>query len=202
MKELSGSQSDLLREIGNIGAGNAATAISTMLDRKVEITVPSVKLMEISRIPFVLPEPESIVTGVRMGIKGDIEGDLLLILDSKASKIILRVLLGMEPEDITNLDEMSRSALREIGNIMCGTYASALADFMGFHLDTIPPDITIDMVSAIISEVSLGVAAEEDMIIFIETNLKIHQEKPVEAYMFLIPKPGYLSKIFERMGVK
>ncbi len=192
---------DLLREIGNVGAGNAATALSMMVDKKVEINVPDVKIAPIAKIPFMLPKPEELVVGVKMDVKGDAELETLLIFDASGAKQILKVLLfGMEIEDLTNLDEMAKSALKEVGNIICGSYITALANFTGLYLDPLPPDVSVDMISAIISEVSLEVAYTEDKIIIIETVLDI-QDVAVNGFIFMIPKGDALEKIFQKLGL-
>ena len=192
---------DFLKEIGNVGAGNAATALSVMIDRKVEIDVPDVKIVPISKVPFILPNPEELVVGIEMNVKGDAELETLLIFDSAGAKQLLKLLLfGMEVGDLTQLDEMSTSALKEVGNIICGSYITALANFTGLYLDPLPPEVSVDMISAIISEVSLEVAYTEDKIIFIETLLDI-QDVKVTGYIFMIPKGEGLEKIFQSMGL-
>ena len=192
---------DLLKEIGNVGAGNAATALSMMVDKKVEINVPDVKIIPIAKVPFTLPNPEELVVGVKMDVKGDAELETLLIFDAAGAKQILKVLLfGMEIQDLTALDDMAKSALKEVGNIICGSYITALANFTGLYLDPLPPDVSVDMISAIISEVSLEVAYTEDKIIFIETLLDI-QDVEVKGYIFMIPKGDALEKIFQKLGL-
>ena len=95
---------------------------------------------------------------------------------------------------------MAKSALKEVGNIICGSYITALANFTGLYLDPLPPDVSVDMISAIISEVSLEVAYTEDKIIFIETLLSI-QDVKITGYIFMIPKGEGLEKIFQSMGL-
>ncbi|AAD35985.1 chemotaxis protein CheY [Thermotoga maritima MSB8] len=203
--KISERQKDLLKEIGNIGAGNAATAISYMINKKVEISVPNVEIVPISKVIFIAKDPEEIVVGVKMPVTGDIEGSVLLIMGTTVVKKILEILTGRAPDNLLNLDEFSASALREIGNIMCGTYVSALADFLGFKIDTLPPQLVIDMISAIFAEASIEELEDnsEDQIVFVETLLKVEEEEePLTSYMMMIPKPGYLVKIFERMGIQ
>ncbi len=192
---------DFLREIGNVGAGNAATALSTMVDKKVEIDVPSVTIIPIAKVPFMLPNPEELVAGVKMDVKGDAQLETLLIFDASGAKELLKILLmGMEIQDLTQIDEMAKSALKEVGNIICGSYITALANFTGLYLDPLPPEACVDMISAIIAEVSLEVAYTEDKIIFIETLLSI-QDIKITGYIFMIPKEESLEKIFGAMGL-
>ncbi|MGJ8454939.1 CheY-P phosphatase CheC [Pseudothermotoga sp. U03pept] len=198
--QLTEKQLDLLKEIGNIGTGNAATALSTLTGKRIEITVPSAKMVPIERIIFMFEQPEDIVIGIRMTVKGDIDLDVLLVLDRKAGKKILTDLLGSPCEDITQLDEMSSSALREIGNIMCGSYITALAEFTQLYLDPLPPELSIDMLVAIVSEAVLSRADYEDDAIFVETELSVEDVKSATSQMFLIPGRGSLEKVFSRVG--
>jgi len=193
---------DLLKEIGNVGAGNAATALSTMINKKVDITVPDVKVVPIAKVPFILPNPEELVVGIKMDVLGDVEMETLLIFDSKGAKELINLLMmGMVTvEDITQIGDMEKSAMKEVGNIICGSYITALANFTGLYLDPLPPDISVDMISAIISEVSLQVAYTDDRIIFIETLLNI-QDVEITGYIFMIPKGESLEKIFKSMGL-
>ncbi|MFN4190375.1 MAG: CheY-P phosphatase CheC [Pseudothermotoga sp.] len=194
-------QLDLLKEIGNIGTGNAATALSTLTGKKIEITVPNAEIVPIEKIVFIFPQPEDIVIGIRMVVRGDAELDVLLILDRQAGKRILTDLLGSPCEDITQLDEMSTSALKEIGNIMCGSYITALAEFTQLYLDPLPPELSIDMLVAIVSEAILTSANYEDEAIFVETELSVDEVKSATSQMFLIPGKGALDKIFSKVGL-
>ncbi|MCD6450158.1 MAG: chemotaxis protein CheC [Thermotogaceae bacterium] len=193
---------DLLKEIGNVGAGNAATALSMMIDKKVEIAVPDVKIVPIAKVPFMLPNPEELVAGVKMDVSGDVEMETLLIFDSKGTKELIKLLtMGMSVvEDITQIGEMEKSAIKEVGNIICGSYITALANFTGFFLNPQPPDISVDMISAIVAETSLKIAHTDDKIILIETLLNI-QDVEITGYIFMIPEEESLKKIFESMGL-
>ncbi|WP_041083264.1 CheY-P phosphatase CheC [Thermotoga profunda] len=199
--QLTERQLDLLKEIGNIGTGNAATALSTLTGKKIEITVPNAETVPIEKIVFMFPQPEDIVIGIRMVVKGDVDIDILLILDRHAAKKILTDLLGSNCEDITQLDEISASALKEIGNIMCGSYITALAEFTQLYLDPLPPELSIDMLVAIVSEAILASSNYEDEAIFVETELTVEEIKSATSQMFLIPGKGSLEKIFSKVGL-
>lgn len=199
--QLTEKQLDLLREIANVGTGNAATALSTLTGKKIDITVPSAEIVPIERIVFMFEQPEDIVIGIRMVVRGDIDLDILLVLDRRAGKKILTDLLGSPCEDITQLDEMSSSALKEIGNIMCGSYITALAEFTQLYLDPLPPELSVDMLVAIVSEAVLSKANYEDDAIFVETELNVEDIKSATSQMFLIPGRGSLEKVFSRVGL-
>ncbi len=200
--KLNERQLDLLKEIGNIGTGNAATALSTLTNKKVEISVPDAQIVPISKLLFTFPDPEDIVVGIRMNVSGDVKMDILLILDRPTGKRIITDLLGSPCEDITQLDELTSSAFKEIGNIMCGSYITALADFTQLYLDPTPPELTVDMLAAIVAETVLERYYEyEEEVVLVETQINIGDVKSITSYMFLIPGKDCLQKIFSKVGM-
>lgn len=202
LEKLNDSQLDFLKEVGNIGSGNAATALSTMIGKKVDISVPSTKVVPISQIPFIFENPEEIVCAIKMKMREDVEGEILLILNSNTVKEINKILTGSTLEDITSLDEFSASMLKEIGNIMCGSYVTALSGFTGFFINPDPPELAVDMISAVLAEVSLSVSTTEDYILLIETSIKIEGiDKELTGYLLLLPNEESLEKILKKLGM-
>ena len=202
LENLNEKQLDLLNEIGNIGSGNAATALSTMIGKKVEISVPSTKVVPISQIPFLFENPEEIVCAIKMKMQEDVEGEILLIFNSLTVKELTKILTGNPINDITNLDEFTESMLKEMGNIMCGSYVTALSGFTNFFINPQPPEIAVDMISAILSEVSLSVSVIEDYILLIETSIEIEGiDKELSGYLLLLPDEKSLKKILEKLGM-
>lgn len=202
LENLNEKQLDLLNEIGNIGSGNAATALSTMIGKKVEISVPSTKVVPISQIPFLFENPEEIVCAIKMKMQEDVEGEILLIFNSLTVKELTKILTGNPINDITNLDEFTESMLKEMGNIMCGSYVTALSGFSNFFINPQPPEIAVDMISAILSEVSLSVSVIEDYILLIETSIEIEGiDKELSGYLLLLPDEKSLKKILEKLGM-
>lgn len=203
LEKLGPAQLDAIKEVGNIGTGNAATALSTMLDKKVDISVPQVKVVPISKIPFLFDNPEEIVSAVKMPLKEDMTGEIVLLFEPRTIRIISKVLTGMEPVEITELDEFTASMIKEIGNIMCGSYITALAGFTGLFINPDPPDLTIDMISAIISEMSLPLAiAGEENIMLVETKIVIEGvEEEMTGYLLLIPSIDSLEKLLKSLGM-
>ncbi|HRD20618.1 MAG TPA: CheY-P phosphatase CheC, partial [Fervidobacterium sp.] len=189
LEKLGETQLDAIKEVGNIGTGNAATALSMMLDKKVSISIPQVKVIPISKIPFLFDEPEEVVCAVRMGLKEEMTGEILLIFESQTVKIIAKALTGIEVTDITELDEFTSSMFKEIGNIMCGSYVTSLAAFTNLFINPEPPELTTDMISAIMSEISIPMAmAGEENIMLIETKIQIEGiEKELTGYLLLVP---------------
>ncbi|MFP4460877.1 MAG: CheY-P phosphatase CheC [Thermotogota bacterium] len=192
---------EVLKEIGNIGTGNAATSLSTMMSKKVEISVPDVSVVEISMIPFMFKDPEKVTVGIQMSFFQDLNGQLLLIFDSEPAKQILKLLIGQGSEDLTQMDEMQRSVFSEVGNIVCGSYLVSLSQFTGLNLNSEVPQVTFDMVSAIVAESCLAYAEEEDKSIVIETEFEIESQVNVDAYLFQIMEPNSIPKLLNSIGM-
>ncbi|QIV77691.1 CheY-P phosphatase CheC [Fervidobacterium pennivorans] len=203
LEKLNEAQLDAIKEVGNIGTGNAATALSMMLDKKVEISVPQVKVIPISKIPFLFENPEEVVCSVKMELKEDMTGEILLVFDPKTVKALARVLTGMEIADITEMDEFTSSMMKEIGNIMCGSYITALAGFPNLFINPEPPELIVDMISAIISEISIPLAlAGEENILLVETLIEIEGlEEALQGYLLLVPSVDSLEKLLKALGM-
>lgn len=192
---------DMLKEISNIGTGNAATALSSMTGKKVEITVPNVSVVEISQIPFFFQDPEKVTVGIPLVFHGDLKGKILLLFDAEPARRILELLLGFLNEDLTTMDEMQKSVFSEICNIVCGSYIVALSQFTNLFINSEVPQITVDMLTAIVAESCLEYAEEEDRTILIETRFEVEDRSNVGAYLFLIMEPASIPKLLESLGM-
>ncbi len=200
--KLSDIQLDVLREIGNIGAGNAATSLSNMIGKSVNIEVPSVKIVDLSELYQVLEQPEEITAATVVGIKGDAPGKMLMLFSSTSAKKLISFLIGQEPEDLTDLDEMGQSVLKEIGNIMCSSYIIALSNFTSLFLESEVPLLVVDMLGAIVAETSIQSAEEYDDVIIIENVLSIPEEGNIKGFIMLFPEDKSLNKIFSKLGIQ
>lgn len=203
LEKLGEKQLDAIKEVGNIGTGNAATALSMMLDKKVDISVPQVKVIPVSKISFLFDEPEEVVCAVKMGLREEMTGEILLIFEAQTVKIIAKALTGIEISDITVLDDFTSSMLKEIGNIMCGSYVTSLAAFTNLFINPEPPELTTDMISAIMSEISIPMAmAGEENIMLIETKIQIEGvNEELTGYLLLVPSVESLDKLLRALGM-
>ena len=175
--DISESARDVLMEIGNIGTGNAVTALSSMINHRIEIERPNVKIMKFEEVPAMLGGPEEIKLGV-------------LLLDK---------LLGTEVEDVRNLDDMSLSAVCEIGNIMCCSYINAMTAMMDLRVHVSVPDICIDMTGAILSVPMIHFARLSDELLLIEDKYHFDDQEVVSHILFL-PEIHSLERIFKALG--
>jgi chemotaxis protein CheC len=139
--QLNDMQLDVLRELGNIGAGNAATSLSSMLNRPVSITVPTVRILNIKGVTTELGGPENLIIGLLLTLEGDVTGMIMFLMQQDFAKMILQGLLGTDIEDVTNLDAMGHSALLEISNIMAASYVNAISQMTNLRINVSVPDL-------------------------------------------------------------
>ena len=162
-------QFDVLKEIGNIGAGNATTALSKMLNVKVDMKVPKVDLLEFKELPDVIGGAENIVAGILLQLEGSIEGMMMFILEEDAAKKIIEMMMqgmGMKEEDMAGLE---MSALKEVGNIIAGAYLSSLSTLTNMTITSSVPYLAMDMAGAILSVPAIEFGRISDNALLIET---------------------------------
>lgn len=195
----SGMVIDVLKEIGNIGAGNAATSLASLINKKVDMKVPVVDLLEFHEVPEILGGAENIVAGIFFKIEGDITGSIMFVLDQPSAFNLVNLLMPMEA---TEFDELTRSALMEIGNILSGAYISSLSQLTNLNVKISVPALCIDMAGAILSvpAIEFGLVADQVMIIKNEFVEEITSEA-VDGYFFLIPDYDSYDTLFRSLGV-
>lgn len=192
---------DVLREIGNIGAGNAATSLAQMIDKKVDMKVPVVSLLDFDEVPEILGGAENIVAGIFFKIEGDITGSIMYVLEKESALNLVKLLMpgGMVGEE---LDEITSSALKEIGNILAGAYISSLSGLTNLDIKISIPALAVDMAGAILSvpAIHFGLVADQVMIIKNEFVEDINSDS-VEGYFFLIPDIDSYKGLLSSLGV-
>ena len=191
---------DVLKEIGNIGSGNAASSLSTFLQTPTDIVVPVVRLLDFNETVNFLGGPENITIGMLVNIVGDINGMMLYILEEEFASQLTTTLFGMGVEDITNLNEMERSLISEVGNIMSASYINAIASLTGMTIDISVPNLTTDMVGALLSVPVIEFAQVGNKVLFIDDGFTIGG-KQIKSNMILVPEMASLETLFTRLGV-
>jgi chemotaxis protein CheC len=200
-KDLADFQMDVLKEVGNIGAGHAATALSTLLDKPIDMLVPKVLMLPFEEICESVGGAETVVLAIFLRVEGDAPGNMFFILNLESAKYMLRHLIGFDEKEEDQYTEMELSALNEIGNILAGSYLSSLADFTHLHLSPTVPSLSIDMAGAILSYGLLQFGQMGDQALLIDTKF-LEGENEVQGHFFLIPDPESFAKIFEALGVE
>jgi len=188
---------DVLQEISNIGSGNAITALANMLAKKVNMSVPRVRIIDFNDIPTVLGTEEELVVGIYLSLNDDIEGNIMFIYDMDSAINLLNMLLGKE---VKELDEISLSALSEVGNIVASSYVNALSSLTGLKITVSIPSLAIDMAGAILSVPAIQYGLVSDKALFIETLFEEGNNK-VKGSLFLLPNMESFEKILSLLGV-
>ncbi len=191
---------DVLKEIGNIGAGNAATALAKLINKKVDMRVPKVNVMELSEVPELIGGAEKQVCGIFFGIEGDIEGSIMFLLEMDDAIALIDMLM---PRDQKIIDEFAFSALQEIGNILAGSYISSLSSLTSLNIKITIPSVAVDMAGAILSVPAIEFGQLSDKIIIIENEFfEIKESDAINGYFFLIPDMDSYKILFNSLGIQ
>ncbi len=203
LDKLEDAQFDVLKEIGNIGAGNATTALATMLSIKVDMSVPNVALLPFDRISEFIGSEEQTVVGILLEIQGDIDGMMMFLFDMKSAHHLVNSLMMRdihENEDLTGeFSEMDMSALNEIGNIVSGSYLSALSGLTGMKMVSSVPALSIDMLGALLSVPAIEFGKYGDKLLMIQS--QFGEDDFVTGYFLLIPELESYDKILSSLGM-
>ena len=198
LDEMSNEYFDVLRELGNIGAGNATTALAQMMQCKVDMAVPKVQLLEFKELGEAMVGEETVMAGIYLGIEGDIKGSIMFLLEKKAAKHLVGKLMGMETEG-DEFTEMEFSALKEVGNIITGSYLNSLSSITNLAIYPSVPDLTVDMAGAILSVPAIEFAALGDRMLMIQT--QFFDEMVLDGYFILIPDLDSYGRMLAALGI-
>ena len=190
---------DVLREIGNIGAGNATTAVANMLGLRIDMKVPSVEFIEVEKIGGVIGSEEQIVVGIMLGMETDIEGSMMFLMDIPSAHHLVNRMMMRDPDYDVDFDEMDMSAIKEIGNIIAGSYLSAISGLTNLTITPTVPFVAIDMAAAILSVPAIQFGMQGDNALIIETEMGDDVE--INGYFILMPEGDSYAKILSALGV-
>lgn len=196
-QNLTSFQLDALREVSNIGAGNAATSLSVLLGSKIDMSVPNMNLIAFDELFNSYRENE--VVAVLVKVLDEIEGSILYIFDSTvAFNIISKMTLATEDK----LTEMGISVIGEIGNIIASSFMNAIAEFTGLRITASVPAVVNDMINAILVSTFMETGQYQDYVLDIETLFTGEEENNTKGHLYFVPAPGSLEKILESLGIK
>ena len=190
---------DVLREIGNIGAGNAATSLAQMLQTKVDMMVPRVELIDFKEIGDTIGGAEQIMAGIYLLIQGDIQGSIMFLLEEESAHTLVSRLMGMPCEDMHSFSEMELSALKEIGNIITGAYLNSLSALTNLTITESVPDLKVDMAGAILSVPAIEFGMVGDKFLMIETSFR--DPSDINGFFILVPDLPSYEKLLRALGV-
>ena len=201
LRSLQALQLDALREVANIGAGHAATALSQMIGERIMISVPTVNVCRLEDLPPQVASSEEPVAAVLLHIFGDLTGRTLLLFPHRTAVRLAELLLRREgaTEQFT---DMQQSAIKEAGNIVSSAYMNALSDFTGMMLVPSPPSLAVDMLAAVMTTAYVQFGADRDYVVCVESEFFMTEtEERLRGYFLLIPDPASLWAILKAVHV-
>ena len=199
LDELNALHFDVLKEIANIGAGNATTALSKMLNAKVDMKVPCIQFMEFKELAEGIGGAENLVVGILLTLDIGIDGMMMFVLERDSAEQIVNLLMGKSGK-LDEFTEMDLSALQEIGNIIAGSYLSAISAFTNMTISASVPYLSIDMAGAILSVPAIEFSKISDKALLIETEFG-DKDTIINGYFILIPTLEAFSTIFSALGL-
>lgn len=192
---------DVLREIGNIGSGNAASALASMLARQVSISVPIVRILDYEQVVEELGGPEQMIVGLLLSLEGDVKGMIMFLLHQNFANMTLSALMGADVPEDAEMDEMAYSAIQEVANIMAASFVNAISEMTGLTINITVPSMCVDMLGAILSVPAIHYANISDKIVFIQDEFS-SQDLHAPNHVLLIPDVESLGKIMTNLGIE
>lgn len=191
---------DVLREISNIGMGNAVTSLAQLLDRRINMNVPLAGFVPFEETISMVGGPEELVSCVSLRISGDVPGVVLFVFDSRSTYGLVDLLMGKEPGATGELDEISESAVKEIGNVLTGSFIAATCQLTQLNMVTTVPMFAFDMLGAILTSLMVASGQVEEQVLVIQTKLFQERETDINGHFFLLTEPGSIQKLFNALG--
>jgi chemotaxis protein CheC len=202
VRDLKELQFDALKEVANIGAGHAATALSQMTNKKIMISVPEVTVTPLEEVPEVLGHPEEVVAAVLMHMMGDLTGRTLLLFPEPSARALCDILLRRPAGTTTEFGVMEQSGIKEVGNILSSAYLNALSDFMGMMLVPSVPSLVVDLSAAVLTSTYLNFGTERDYVFCVESEFQFEGESSnLKGHFLLLPDLASLRAIFDAIRV-
>ncbi len=193
------SQKDALKEIGNICAGNAATALSQLLERRVSIVVPRMLFLPIEEVPQAVGGDDVLVVGLILRVLGDMPSNIVFIFSQKDARALASLLTKKQISDVSIMTDLERSALKEVGVILANAYLGALGSFVGLGLVPTTPELVIDMAGAIMDFILIELSCKSEFALLVESEFT-EPTASITGHFFLIPNPEGLDLILRAIG--
>lgn len=200
INEIDSIHLDVLKEVCNIGAGSAATSLSQILNKKVEMKVPNAKVVGFNDLMGLFVNEEMVVLGVILFLEGDIEGSMMFILPKSSAGIMLAPLLGKTYSEDSVFDEMDFSAAKEIGNIIVSAYINSISSMTGFNIRVSEPFATIDMAASILSVPVIEIGMHSDNVLFMESYIACDGIE-LGGHFIMLPSLDSYKKMMKALGM-
>jgi chemotaxis protein CheC len=199
--ELSAQGTDVIREVANIGAGNAMTALATMIDAKIDMDVPTVGIVPLAEFCRIAGGPETTAACIYMPVSGDAPGQVAFLLPTESAFCLTDRVLGRQYGETQELGELECSVLMEVGNIVASSYLVALCELTQLQLFSSPPALAVDMTAAILDSIASTLAELGDQALTIMTRIG-KAEGVIEGFFLFIPEPGSLNVILRALQIE
>ncbi len=198
--DVSEMEKDALKELSSIGTGNAATSLSSMLNTNVSIKLPEVRILSFSDAIYALGDPEEAVIAVLSEFNGDFEGLMMFILRMDFANTITTAMMGKQVFDYSQLDEMSLSAITEVGNILMSSYINSLATLTGFNIAMDTPASSINMLGGLLNVAMVEVGYEADKLMLVTGQFKLGEIEH-NASLLLVSGVSSVDKLMKKLGL-
>lgn len=202
VRVLSELQLDALREVANIGAAHAATALSQMTERPTMIAVPEIKVMRLGAVSSLVGDSHQVVVAVSMHMLGDLTGRILLMVPEDDTRLLCDLLLRRDRGTTIALEELEQSSFKETANIVGGAYLNALSDFLGMMLMPSVPSLVIDEVGSVFTSGHMKLGEADDFVLCVETEFRFRDDGDrLTGHLLLLPDTASLTAIFDAIRV-
>ena len=181
---------DMLKEVANIGTGNAATSLSNLVKQRISMSVPTVKMPEFKHLADFVGGSDALISGLLVGISGDVDGIMMYLMTEKSACTLAKEIMGRDKKSFADFDEIDYSMLTEIGNILTSSYLTALSQLMNYKINQSVPSLSVDMAGAILSVPAIEFGRVADKVLFIESTFMqtTGEDKDLSGYFMLIPE--------------
>lgn len=198
VRTLNDLERDALREVANIGAGHAATALSQMTSRTIMINVPEVEIRRLEEVAELVGPPDTVIAAVLMHMMGDLTGRTMVVLPDSSARMLCDILLRRPVGTTTGYGAMEHSTLKETGNILSSAYLNALSDFMGMMLLPSVPSLVIDLAGAVLTTTYLNFGHDRDFVFCVDTSFRVEgADEVLRGQFLLLPDLPSLHAIFD-----
>ena len=181
---------DMLKEVANIGTGNAATSLSSLVNQRITMSVPTVKMPEFKHLADIIGGADALISGLLVGISGDVDGIMMYLMTEKSACTLANQIMGRDKKSFADFDEIDYSMLTEIGNILTSSYLTALSQLMNYKINQSVPSLSVDMAGAILSVPAIEFGRVADRVLFIESTFSqaTDNTKDLSGFFMLIPE--------------
>jgi chemotaxis protein CheC len=199
-EKLNHEQEDALQELCNIGMGHATTALAQLMGKTIYFDIPKVTQVKISRVPGLMGGAEKVVVGIFMRFTGPISGNILLLFPKKSALLLREILTGDKSKQLV-FDEYHTSLLKEVGNIVTGSYLSVMEGLLKMRLVQSVPWFAFDLASAIIDPILIQLGKDSDSTVVVECEFFVREAKELKGKFYLLPDSSSVKLMLEAVGM-